>query len=105
MDFASLFREFGPVFVVCWLAWGAGPSLIKSLSTIGTERFQTQNTIMLFSAQSVNRLLDQTEAERQRNQAAEQSFVVALNDVKAQLQVINTNVNMIIDHLLKGDLE
>ncbi len=84
--FAALLREFGPFFVVYYVAFHGGPNLLKQIGVITSLRFQTQDTIALRETDFKTHVFDQYVREHDRNIASEEALRQEMNAMKEAIQ-------------------
>lgn len=86
--FVQLIREFGPIIIIYYLIFHAGPNWLKQMADLGISRARIQDAILESNAANVTRLLDQNEKERNRNSETEEAMREAIKFLSRRLDEV-----------------
>lgn len=95
----TAFREGGFLLVFILFVWIRGPVFMEMIARVTTLRIQNHHTLAMADQTIASRLLDQFE----RTQLSDDTIQDMLRGINMQLDTLQKNVNMLIDHMIKGD--
>jgi len=97
--FIQLMREFGPIVIIYYLVFHAGPTWLKQMSEVGVNRARLQDAIVENNISSVTRLLDLNEKERTRNSEVEGAMSEAIRYLSRKLDEMEEAVKNVATHM------
>jgi hypothetical protein len=95
----TAFREGGFLLVFILFVWIRGPLMMDVIARVATLRLQNQHSLAIGDQTIAARLLDQFE----RTQLSDDTIRDMLTGIVMQLDTLQRNVNLIIDHVIKGE--